>query len=333
MRPVSLLSVFLLVAALACGREGGVHPAPAAIASGQIPSSPTAPALNPCDALRRAEAIPPSDSGREDGSRDWFWCDPKGSGWATRYEPERQVDGGMVAAKVSIFHGGTSQASWVRLVEDRPIHDSIPARPVADTYDFDGDGLAELFVAWEYSAGVTDDFVVTRNLVTFKQGVIAPYAPADGLPVVGFVDSDGDGRQDLALVYELGKARGCDWQSDGYVPLRLELIAHSLSGGGFSLTDAVARSAFARRYHCPGPPGRAVVLTPATKPPQDPPAIDQDNLLCARITGTPKDVIARELEETCRPHSADTRKCRGPCRYLPSVQQYVAFEPPVTFVP
>lgn len=90
---------------------------------------------------------------------------------------------------------------------------------IVSFFDWDGDG--------------DDEVVVQRwNNVfvwTFKKGRIVQYAPAAGLTVDEVKDVDGDGRPDL-LVRPFGDAP----------PTSIELLAHALPDGAFTVRDALA---------------------------------------------------------------------------------------------
>jgi hypothetical protein len=89
---------------------------------------------------------------------------------------------------------------------------------VVTFFDWDGDGEDEAVIGrW------TSIFVWT-----FKHGHIVPYAPASAFTVDDVKDDDGDGRPDL-LVRPFGDA-----------PTSMQLLAHALPDGTFTLHDAVA---------------------------------------------------------------------------------------------
>jgi len=115
-------------------------------------------------------------------------------------------------------------------------------------FDYDADGLPEIGV-YRFSSFHTLPPEVELSVWTLKQGRIVPYAPADGLAMVGVDDVDADGRPDLLLDSrgEILGPGGCSWtgQSDCmasfHTSTRPDQVAHSLADGSFSTKDSVAK--------------------------------------------------------------------------------------------
>ncbi|MEO8876384.1 MAG: hypothetical protein ABI461_12415, partial [Polyangiaceae bacterium] len=91
------------------------------------------------------------------------------------------------------------------------------------------------------------------------------------------------------------------------------LVAHSIKGG-FSTTDAFAKSAVAQA--CPSRPAKIVMLADHI--------VDEDatarNVICARVWGASADEVTRAISAACHPYvctASDTRpKLPGECFHL-----------------
>lgn len=137
----------------------------------------------------------------------------------------------------------------------------VPKDPFADygvrsvstpwTFDYDGDGVPELFVEAR-EEGEEGHRAARIELLTFRGGAIAPYAPATGIAYVGARDVDGDGRPELIL--HAGYTEALEGCGSGFEYDRPEpwFIAHALPDGTFSRDDAAAK-AFVRKS-CPASP-------------------------------------------------------------------------------
>lgn len=144
------------------------------------------------------------------------------------------------------------------------------------TFDFDGDGEAELVVEGKRGCAIDQDLMCAAPLslveiFTFAHGTVVPYRPPplpaqllqshvvhaeanDGgmffdrndqaLAFRSADDVDGDGRPDLStyLFYELVTTDG---DVTTYFLHGPTFVAHSLPNGDFSLDDAVARKSLA----------------------------------------------------------------------------------------
>ncbi|HEX7670619.1 MAG TPA: hypothetical protein VF395_13590, partial [Polyangiaceae bacterium] len=120
----------------------------------------------------------------------------------------------------------------------------------------------------------------TARVLTFKHGVVRPYAPAQRLRWSNVEDIDHDHRPDLIGLY-----------------LNVPVAAHSLADGSFSLVDAAAQ-AFARRA-CPR--GRDAVFLPVTKEAGLPDGYGPSgwNGACALLWGARPDAVIQEIERHC----------------------------------
>ena len=194
----------------------------------------------------------------------------------------------------------------------------------AAMFDFDGDGVPEFF-------GVVPKNLRTyapaaRVFVTFKKGAISPYPTGGSFEVDALTDMDKDGRPDLRVSFQLGKRKVCEASDEG--PLEVELAAHSLPDGKFSLTDAPA-IAFAE-HRCPAMPAADAMFLPSI----DPAASDKRDLSmayvsCSRMRGKSADAVIAELQAACAPNAEATKKCSGPCRHLPDAIAVAKFTPPL----
>jgi len=171
------------------------------------------------------------------------------------------------------------------------------------TADSDGDGEPELVLL---RGAAVHEAADERHgeVLTFHNGAVTPYAPAEAR------DVDGDGRVDLVTRTPY-RADGDDSPSDfTYLMEGPALVAHALPGGGFSRDDEAAQR-FAREQ-CPR---RVAGVFPATI------AGDSGGLAvaCARRWGAPAATVARVVRARCaspeengggnprRPRCGDTR--------------------------
>jgi hypothetical protein len=321
--------VALLGGCRACDDKAARDTPPAqAIAKDAATEVPPAPpdatsfdAMTSCDRMRDLEGLKAEaeEDANDFGAR--FACDrAKQSGWAVRRDMD--VDAGQ--GTFTALHAGKGAAApRSSAPPDTARNATWP--PSLEVYDFDGDGEPELFTALLMGGGARE-WIVSRLFVTYKNGVVAPYARADGLPVDHFEDVDKDGRPDLVLEYEAGQSHLCD--VEGSVPKMVTLVAHTLADGTFSLTDAVARGELAKRFACKGMPARVVQL------PADADAggtIAETTIVCGRLFGAKKEDVVAEIDRVCAPYATETYNCRGPCRYVEDMHVLAKFDPPVTF--
>ena len=159
-------------------------------------------------------------------------------------------------------------------------------------FDFDGDGEPEIYVEL-HEEGDEGHRARQIELLTYRDGAVAPYAPATAYDLAGLDDVDHDGRPDLVVYagYEDTLERcGSEFPYD-FPPPRF--VAHSLASGAFALDDAAAK-AHARAW-CPAAPAKIASSTDA---------------LCARLWAkTPADVA----REKARVASCAEKPCEDDC--------------------
>jgi hypothetical protein len=162
------------------------------------------------------------------------------------------------------------------------------------TFDYDGDGIPELFVAYTSPTitahpdpdGLSLRRARTALLLTFKRKVIAEYRiAADGV-ALGELDAqkdvDLDGRPDLLLRFHTAVPPS--------VPRR---VAHSLSDGRFSLSDAVATAGLLDQCA----PTRELLVERADRTLDI--AASQAAVACAALRGELGRDISRRLATLC----------------------------------
>ncbi len=190
-------------------------------------------------------------------------------------------------------------------------------------YDFDGDGVPELFTV--VPKNLKTFVPASRVFVTYKSGAISSYPTGGSYLVDSVGDLDRDGRPDLRISFDLGKRTVCEASDEGI--LTVDLAAHSLPGGKFSIDDAAAK-AFAER-RCPAMPAADQLFIPSG----DPAASDKRDLslayvACERLRGKSSEAVVAELQAACAPNTDATKKCSGPCRHLPDAITVAKFKPP-----
>ena len=206
-------------------------------------------------------------------------------------------DGGD--ARSSVFPmewlGKMARASCNVGVDDDPDFGVHQAPRVVKTFDWDGDGDDEVVLAVESEGHEMGDR--QARVFTFKGGRVVPYAPAESADVTEVRDVDGDGRPDLFTT-------GPYLDTDGNLPTGFRTVhlaaglflAHALSDGSFSYSDAVA-AAHARRW-CPA--------TPVLDFHPDADFLEEAHrqtvvraVLCARLRGRSATDVAAAIEREC----------------------------------
>ena len=119
------------------------------------------------------------------------------------------------------------------------------------TYDYDGDGVPEIWID-SHEEGEEGHHEAILELLSFNGSAIVRYGPAAGITAAGARDVDGDGRPDLVI--RAGYTESLEGCGSGFPYDTPEpwFIAHARADGTFSLDDAVAKD-FVRKA-CPGRP-------------------------------------------------------------------------------
>ncbi len=156
--------------------------------------------------------------------------------WEVHFETKAGVDTSVVVESTLANYGA------------RLVH---PPR----TFDFDGDGAPELYLAVDES-GEEGHEARQQGLFSFASGKVVPYPLTKGLQMADLVDADGDGRPDLLLY--AGYTESLEGCFSGFPTehARPKFMAHSLSNGTFSTDDAAAK-AYVKSW-CPAPPAKIV---------------------------------------------------------------------------
>jgi hypothetical protein len=189
--------------------------------------------------------------------------------------------------------------------------------------DFDNDGVPELVAI--ITKDVKSFAPASRIFVTMKKGAITPYPTGGSFLVDGVVDSDKDGHPDLRISYDLGKRTVCAPADEGHVTV--ELLAHALPDGKFSVNDAVATAAATK--HCPAMPTADALFTPSiTGSPEDR-DLSTTTVACERLRGKSAEAVVAEINAACAAHADATAKCAGPCRHVKDALAVANFAPPV----
>ena len=193
----------------------------------------------------------------------------------------------------------------------------------AGLHDFDGDGTPELVAT--IAKDVRSYAPGERIFVTMKKGAIAPYPTGGKFLVDGMTDADHDGKPDLRVSFDLGKATVCAPTDEARV--EVEFLAHTLANGTFSVDDAVATGWAQKR--CPAMPASDGLFAPSEGPAAGARDLSLSYVACERMRGkSAADVIA-ELGAACAPNADETKTCAGPCRHLPDAIAVANFAPPV----
>ena len=156
------------------------------------------------------------------------------SAWEVHFETKAGVDTSLVVEPTLANYGA------------RLVH---PPR----TFDFDGDGVPELYLAVDES-GDEGHEARQQGLFTFASGKVGLYPPAKGLQMADLVDADADGRPDLLLY--AGYTESLEGCFSGFPTehARPKFMAHSLPNGSFATDDAAAK-AYVKSW-CTAPPAK-----------------------------------------------------------------------------
>ena len=276
-----------------------------------------------CTAILAAEKLDQGAMQLEDRARPGprLLCASTGRfAWAVRVDPPAR-EGSLVRQAV-IF--SSADGAHARLESNLDKVDWPPVLGRHTTmFDLDNDGVPELFSP--VPASVRDYEPASRIFVTFKKGIISSYPTGPGYLVDRLADVDGDGRPDLRVRFELGKRTVCQPGEDE--PLRVELVAHGLKDGTFTLDDPMTW-AEARR-HCPALPAPDTMFVASAPPtPPDTRDLSMSYVSCSRLRGKSADAVRAELSAACK-DSAGAGKCAGPCRHLADAIAVASFTPPL----
>jgi hypothetical protein len=341
--------VTILVAPAACHseRSDGAPAAPSPAEAGVAPvapSSATAPAAGSapaasggvadggadsgvaplCAAILTAEKLDASAMQLEDRTRTGprLLCVSTGPfAWAVRVDPPASA--GASVRQAVIFSGSDGTHGRAESMLDKVEWPPALGRHTG-MFDFDNDGVPEFFTP--VPANVRTYEPAARIFVTFKKGAISPYPT--GLPAGYLVDRvgdvDGDGRPDLHVRFELGKRTVCQPGEDE--PLRVELVAHALKDGTFTLDDPMTWAEARRR--CPAMPATDAIFGASPPPAPDPRDLSMAYVQCSRLRGKPAAAVVTELQAACK-DSAGAARCAGPCRHLADAIAVARFTPPL----
>jgi hypothetical protein len=277
-----------------------------------------------CAAILKAEKLDEGAMRLEDRTRPGprLLCASTGRfAWAVRVDPPAPPGSSVQQAVIFSSADGAHGRVESRL-------DKVDWPPVLGRhtmmFDIDNDGVPEFFAP--VPANVRTYEPASRIFVTFKKGAISPY-PAGlgaGYLVDRVADIDGDGRPDLRVRFELGKRTVCQPGEDE--PLRVELVAHGLKDGTFTLDDPLTWAE--GRRHCPAMPAPDAIFVASAPPAPDPRDLSMAYISCSRLRGKPAGAVIAELSAACK-DSADAGKCGGPCRHLADAIAVARFTPPL----
>jgi hypothetical protein len=192
---------------------------------------------------------------------------------------------------------------------------------LSDAFDFDGDGDDEVLLRTGYERW--DERERSGQLLTARGGSIAPYPRAAGINIQFMDDIDEDGRPDLLTFGPYvpeSTSCGPEPNSQQYV----YLAAHSLLGGGFSMTDAEA-IAYAKRA-CPEKP-RAIEIDKLG-------ANSMLDVRCARLWGMSSQDAVKAIQKAC---SGQLEQCgqhgKGDCLHFDALMAWATATPSIRLAP
>jgi hypothetical protein len=166
--------------------------------------------------------------------------------------------------------------------------------------DYDHDGVSEVLVRLEPMAG-DNNHIEIISIETLKDGRIVRYAPADGFPIKGLEDVDGDGRRDIVFgVGQVSTIAGCI----GSHPLdAIDWVAHSTPKGDFDPADEVAMKH--ARAECATSSGPIVRRTGGVVDV----GVAAEGIVCGLLHGRSRDAIHAEIRKGCDTFPSEITQC------------------------
>jgi hypothetical protein len=182
--------------------------------------------------------------------------------------------------------------------------------------DYDGDGETEILVtrdARQHEGGPEH----SAEVLTYRAGVLAPYAPAEGIPIEHAEDVDGDGRADLISRSPYAHVASQDAFGNNW-PVGPAIFAFRSEADGTFRLGGPASIAFTRKL-CPARPEPSLAADDFS---------DTDaaglRLVCARLWGVPAAEIERAWDRLCVGREGDT----DPFTCQPWPKDLAAIRPP-----
>lgn len=331
-----------LLAALALPLAACHHATPPTRPPVALAAPPPAPApppvVAPCERVAAAQAalwaaVPPAPEGAESPT-GLATCIPSARGaWSLEFDSLRWDTGASSwRGHWSLAHydeGGRRVAVALTQPGDDRDDDLTPAadnldvqspynslnRDAAEAFDYDGDGEPELALVLTLGRSEADD--PTRGRVwTFRDGAIAAFAPARDVAVTRVEDVDHDGRPDLLTTSPFSTTADAPGSGFTYAIDGPAWVFHSVAGGAFSSTDAVAVGA--ARAACPTAPGRAL-RTPT-------------EVACARAWGLPPAAVVAAIARGCRRPVTDGAS-GDPCTEVDAMRAFAPLDAPTRLAP
>jgi hypothetical protein len=239
----------------------------------------------------------------------------KGGAWGFALRDTKSEANGITAVMAAVYVDASGKKSELRLKgAGRLAERSFGANDLdrvsvaaEQGFDFDGDGEDEL-IAYGTNQTKEGPKLPLAWVLTVKDGVVQPYAPAAGIVFHRVEDVDHDGRPDLVTYgsYRASFPDRCSGEHSAIVGPAL--LAHSLKDGTFSMSDERA-IAFAKQS-CEKP-GFEIAR-------DDEKHVDDEQtaeaIVCARLWGMPAQQVIQKLDQcgfvsgpaACQPAAAKT---------------------------
>jgi hypothetical protein len=216
---------------------------------------------------------------------------------------------------VRLHHGGVSALPLDRL----KIGEYERYACTVSLYDYDGDGVPEVFV-WANTIGASDfNTKRVRLMVTFAGSRVAPFEPARPFDAEALQDLDGDGVPELLYVYFRSPELNCSQTSLKYSARWMPDRSFSPSAPGW---DRVLRE------HCPSaskfvPAGPTDRWHKVNGSPND----GWTWIACRRLWGAAREEVKKELQAACKGATGPEDPCNEPC-FSPKSWDTWLTEPP-----